>query len=159
MTLYTGLPICDHSPERAHTNTHSTHSTQAHTWGALATVTVLTEGNCVCECVCAASVQSQPIMGLVVATVQCRPYCWSLKGIMALPNQISIRFPTQTHTCTHLKTKAAWLSTNPQISPDPPALLRSICQLLCSCQFFCSINSILLCNQSGIYTGNKNEKV
>ena len=33
------------------------------------TVTVLTEGNSIC----AASVQSQPIMGLVVATARCRP--------------------------------------------------------------------------------------
>lgn len=31
MTLYTRLPICAHSPEAAHTNTHTLHTANAHT--------------------------------------------------------------------------------------------------------------------------------
>lgn len=78
MTLYTRLPICAHSPEEAHSTTH-TCTANAHTVMQRLymqsinrnkpTVTVFTKGNSNC----AASVQSQPIMGLAVATEQCRP--------------------------------------------------------------------------------------
>lgn len=63
---------------RRHTQTH-THATNAHSVMQCVymqsinrnkpTVTVFTKGNSNC----AASVQSQPIMGLAVATEQCRP--------------------------------------------------------------------------------------
>lgn len=75
MTLYTRLPICAHSPEKTHT--HYT-QTKAHTvmqstyTGSInrnkPTVRVITKGNSIC----AASVQSQPIMGLVAARARCR---------------------------------------------------------------------------------------